>query len=160
MPTHATALFGDRHAAHAAVEQLVQAGFTRDAISVLMSESTLEREFGVTGPDSEESSGVRSARPTGILGAIVAGLVVLAPPCGLSLRAAGPLLSMLLREAPQQGGFSEALTGAGLAGDHARFVDAGVRDGAIVVGVHASDERARLAMQLLELSGGASLQAA
>lgn len=160
MPTHAAALFADRHAAHAAIEQLAQAGFPRDAISVLMSKNTLEREFGMpNGPDSAEASGIRPARPVGILGAIVAGLVALAPPCGLSLRAAGPLVTALLR-GDSQGAFCEALEGAGFADHQARSVDEGVRSGAIVVGVHTSADRAQLAQQLLELSGGESLEAA
>jgi len=113
MPTHATALFGDRHAAHAALEQLVQAGFPRDAISVVMSESTHEREFAAAATDRAESSGVRPARSAGILGAIVAGLVAIGYPCGLALRAGGPLLPTLLREAAQ-GAFLAALVAAGL----------------------------------------------
>ena len=59
MQTHATALFADRHSAHAAVEQLAQAGFPRDAIDLVMSEDTHEREFGSASPDR---SGVRIAR--------------------------------------------------------------------------------------------------
>src|ERR1700730_11835171 len=67
MPTHATALFADRHTVHAAVEQLVQAGFPRDAISMGLSESTHEREFGGA---ASEQSGIRFTRNT-VLGAIV-----------------------------------------------------------------------------------------
>jgi hypothetical protein len=159
MPIHATALFGDRHSAHAAVEQLVQAGFPRDAISVVMSETTHEREFGLSTTQHTDGSGIRPARPAGVLATILAGLVVLACPCGLALRAAGPLVAALLREAAQ-GAFSAALVAGGMADHQARFVDEGVRSGAIVVGVHASADRARLATQLLELSGGAALQAA
>jgi hypothetical protein len=157
MPTHATALFGDRHAAHAAVEQLVQAGFPRDAISVVMSEPTHEREFAALA-EGGDASCVRPAR-TGVLTTILAGLVVLRCRCGLTLRAAGPLVAELVREAAQ-GALLAALAAAGLADPQARFVDEGVRSGAIVVGVHASADRVRLATQLLALSGGSALEAA
>jgi hypothetical protein len=162
MQTHATALFADRHAAHAAVEQLVQAGFPRDAISVVMTEGTHEREFGALGcePSSVGPARRTGARQTGVLVAIVAGLVSLAGPGGLALRAAGPLVAALLRARPATFAVSSALTSAGFAEPQARFVDEGVRAGLIAVGVHASGERMRLALQLLELSGGAALQAA
>jgi hypothetical protein len=157
MQRHATALFADRHAAHAAVEQLVQAGFPRDAISVVMTEDTHEREFG---PLGSERSGVRPARHTGVLGAIVSSLVELAWPSGPALRAAGPLVAALLRASPATFAVSSALTSAGFAEPQARFVEEGVRAGSIAVGVHASSERMRLALQLLELSGGSASQAA
>jgi len=157
MQTHATALFADRHAAHAAVEQLVQAGFPRDDISIVMSADTHEREFGMLTP---ERSGVRHARHGGVLGAIVSGLVLLASPGGLPIRAAGPLVTTLLRTGTAAYALSAALTSVGLAEHEARFVDQGVRSGSIVVGVYTSANRSRLALQLLELSGGDPLQAA
>jgi hypothetical protein len=159
MPTRTAALFTDRHTAHAAVEQLVQAGFPRDAISVVMSEATHEREFGCP---SSEKSGVRLIRIPGVLGAIVAGLVALPSTGGVSLRAAGPLGGALLR-APEGSPSSvapEAFAAAGLTEDEARFLYDGVERGSIVVGVQTTGDRARLASQLLELSGGAALQAA
>jgi hypothetical protein len=159
MPTHATALFGDRHAAHAAVEQLVQAGFSRDTISVVMSEQTHEREFAAIASDGAEGSGLRVARSGGVLAAILSGLVALPCSCGVPLRVAGPLVAELMREAAQ-GEFSAGLAAAGLGEPQVRFVDDGVHGGAIVVGVHASPERARLATQLLALSGGSLLEAA
>jgi hypothetical protein len=157
MQRHATALFADRHAAHAAVEQLVQAGFPRDAISLVMTEDTHEREFG---PLGGEKSGVRARRHAGVLGAITSGLVALACPSGTALRAAGPIVAALMRAGPATFAVSSALVSSGFGEPEARFVDEGVRAGSIVVGVHASGERMRLALQLLELSGGAAPQAA
>jgi hypothetical protein len=160
MQRHATALFADRHAAHAAVEQLVQAGFPRDAISVVMTEDTHEREFGPLGTLGTEKSGVRSRRHAGVLGAITSGLVALACPGGIGLRAAGPMVAALMRAGPATFAVSSALVSSGFGEPQARFVDEGVRAGSIVVGVHAHGERMRLALQLLELSGGAAPQAA
>lgn len=152
---HATALFADRHTAHTAVEQLVQAGFPRDAISVVMTEDTAEREFG----DSfSERSGVRATRAGGVLGNIVTGLVSLTRSGGLILRAAGPLVTAMLLAS--DGALLTSLVSAGLEEHEALFVHDGLCAGSIAVGVQAEPERMRLALQLLALSGGAPLQAA
>jgi len=152
---HATALFADRHTAHSAVEQLVQAGFPRDVISVVMTEDTHEREFGEA---LSERSGVRPTRPNGVLGAIVAGLVSLTRSGGVIVRAAGPLVpAMLLAD---DGALLASLVGAGLEEHEASFVYDGLRAGWIAVGVQAEPEGTRLALQLLALSGGAALKAA
>jgi hypothetical protein len=157
MLTHATALFADRHTARAAHEQLAQAEFPRDAISVAMSEETHEREFAK--PPSEES-GVRPLRHVGVLGAIVATLAVFATPGeDVALRVTGPLCSALLR-AGALTNLVGALGSLGLAQGEAQAVGEGLRNGAIVVAISADRDRTTLAMQLLELSGGASLQAA
>src|SRR5579863_2396885 len=153
MPTHATALFADRHSAHAAVEQLVQAGFARDDISVVMSHETFEREFGAQAPNR---SGVRAARHGGVLGAIVDGLVVLSQK---RVRAAGPVMKAIRRAGDERSDLSEGLKAIGLTAPETLRVEEGMKRGALVVGVEAAD-RAALALQLLELSGGAALQAA
>jgi hypothetical protein len=154
MDGHATALFSDRHAMHAAIDQLVQAGFARDAISLVMTEDTHEREFAA--PSSDRPSAHSSH---GVLSAIVAGLAVLVRPGGLALRVAGPLVGALLRsDAP--GALPSAFVSAGLTEHEARFLDEGVRGGSIALSVHAASDRLRLALQLLELTGGSALQAA
>ena len=150
----ATALFSDRHSAHAAVEQLAQAGFARDEVSIVMSEDTHEREFG-SSPSMR--SGVRPApSANGILGALVASLAPLQGPGGTSLRVGGPLLDAMLRA----GALSAALFSLGMAEPSVRALREGLLGGNIMVGVHASGERSSLAMQLLELAGGEALQAA
>jgi hypothetical protein len=153
MQMHATALFADRHSAHAAVEQLAQAGFARDEVTIAMSEDTREREFGVS-PSTR--SGLRQTPSSGgVLSAIVASLAVFATPGGVALHVGGPLLPALLRA----GALSVALFALGMAEPEARAVRNGLLNGNIVVGVHASSERVVLAMQLLELSGGEALAA-
>jgi hypothetical protein len=153
MANTATALFLDRHAAHMAVEQLVQAGFPRDSISVAMSEDTHEREFGA--PRSDRS-GVHPNRPAGVLGAIAAGLVVFAAPGTYALRVGGPLVTLLLRAS----GLVAALMTVGLTAHDARVVADELSHGSIVIGVHAGHDLVPVASQLLELSGGVALQAA
>jgi hypothetical protein len=157
MPTHIAALFSDRHAAHAAVEQLAQAGFGRDEMTVALSEEAFEREFGGA---SGRSSGVRPAPYAGgVLPAIVSGLKAIDVAEGASLRAAGPLLDPLLRARS----LAAALSELGVAHLEARAMSAALKSGQIVVGVHDNGEqsgRAVLARQLLELAGGELTQAA
>jgi hypothetical protein len=155
MNTHATALFPDRHSTHVAVEQLVQAGFPRDAIGVVMSEDTHEREFGLASPDR---SGVRITRPAGVLGAIVAGLVPVATPGDellRVLRVGGPPVVAVM----SAGSLHAAFVALGLSEEEARAAHERLRYGAIVLAVQAAAERLPLAMQLLELSGGAAPEA-
>jgi hypothetical protein len=88
MSTHVIAIFADRHAVHAAIEQLVQAGFTRDAISLLMSENTHESQFG---GESTEGSGVSTIRAAGVLGAMASAMVKFpAPVADFVLCGTGP----------------------------------------------------------------------
>jgi len=161
MPTIATAVFGDRHSAHAAVEQLVQAGFPRDALSVVVSEDTFAREFGGPGAASGEKSGIIPVRPAGVLTALVGGLVSVAAPGGPPIRATGPLFPSL-HENPgdAQATLSARLVQAGVPDLEARALVESLGTGGMVVGVHASEERARLATRLLELAGGRVSRAA
>jgi hypothetical protein len=160
MRTHVVAIFADRHSVHAAIEQLVQAGFARDAISLLMSQRTHERQFG---GDPAEGSGVRSIRAAGVLRAMASAMVRFpAPAADFALCGAGPLAAAARRVMNGQGvyGLESALEAAGLAQDEATFIGRGLRLGSLALGVIAPDDRARLAAQLLELSGGESLRAA
>lgn len=155
MNTHATALFPDRHSTHVAVEQLVQAGFPKDSIGVAMSEDTHEREFGLA---SADRSGVRITRAAGVLGTIVAGLVPIVTPGDevlRVLRVGGPPVVAVM----SAGNLHAALVALGLSEEEARDARARLHYGAIVVAVQAAAERLPLAMQLLELSGGAAPEA-
>jgi hypothetical protein len=154
MAQHATALFADRHSTRAAVEQLAQAGFTRDSISVAMSEATHERQFGhKLLPIGQRT---RSVWRDGLLGALVSSLATVASPGEEPLRVGGPLAPWIIRA----GALTRALVALGLGDGDARAVHAGLRDGYIVVGVQTRGDRANLAARLLELAGGVTLQAA
>jgi hypothetical protein len=154
MPQHATALFADRHSTRAAVEQLAQAGFARDSISVAMSQATHDRQFGESG----RPSGVRtrSVWRDGLLGALVSSLTTVVSPGEGPLRVGGPLAPRIVLA----GALSRALLALGLRESDARAVGAGLRDGYIVVGVQTEGDRANLAARLLELAGGVAPQAA
>jgi hypothetical protein len=140
MTTQVTALFDDRFSAHAAVEQLVQAGFARDELSLLMSESTYTREFALKSGNG------------GVLGALVAGLTALGP----SLMAAGPIVSVIATG----GSLDSALATAGIPPHEAKEIAERLQKDGILAFVAATGDRAHLAGQLLELAGGRALMAA
>jgi len=155
MPTHVTALFKDRFTAHSAVEQLVQAGFSRDELSVVMSQATFTREFA---PSSSRTSSVIT---TGVLSAIIAELGELASFEGIL--AGGPIAAALARLEPGAfpDAFSDELALAGVPPIEARGAWGRVAEGAILVGVAAPQrDRLQLARELLALSGGVGLEAA
>lgn len=165
MATVVTALFPNRIAAESAANALIRAGFARDDISVLMSETTQGREFGVvTGTKAEEGAAAGAA--TGVtVGAILASIAAVGaiaiPAVGLI--AAGPIVAALAGAGAGgiTGGAIGALIGAGIPEHEAKFFGPEVARGSILVGVHVADssgvDSAKLA---LRNAGGVSLKAA
>ncbi len=93
-----TGLFKSRVTAEAAVREISKWGYTRDDVSVLMSDSTKSREFGIeAGSKAAEGAGVGGA-VGGAVGAVLAALVAvgtsIAVP-GLGLVIAGPIAAAL-----------------------------------------------------------------
>src|SRR5580704_2870384 len=90
-----SAVFENRVAADHAFEGLAAAGFGQADISVLMSEDTQGREFGVEVNTKAPEGVATGATAGGLLGALVATLVALGvfviP--GVGLVAAGPILA-------------------------------------------------------------------
>jgi hypothetical protein len=158
MPAQATALFRDRHAVHAAIEQLVQAGFPRDAIGVLMSGETHELHFAATNART-----LGPAPTSGVLGAIVSGIVEVASVTidGRAALAAGPIAPELVTRARNGGrALDAALVDAGVPPIEASFVARKVGAGCILVAVYGASDRAELARDLMLLAGGEWLEAA
>ena len=70
-----TGLFKSRVAAEAAVDTLIKRGFTRDDISVLMSDATRHKEFAVqTRSHAADGAGIGGA-VGGTVGAVLAAIV-------------------------------------------------------------------------------------
>ncbi|MER3428806.1 MAG: hypothetical protein C4334_12065 [Pyrinomonas sp.] len=151
-----TGLFKSRTAAEAAVNMLVEHGYTRDDISVLMSDSTKNKEFAIeTGTHAAEGAGIGGA-VGGTLGAILAAIAAvgtsLAIP-GLGIVVAGPLAAALAGAGAggAAGGLIGALIGAGIPEHRAKVYDAGLREGGILLGVEAqTDEEADKLEKLFE----------
>lgn len=156
-----TALFPDRAAAELAVDRLVDSGFSRDDVSVLMSDATRGREFGVTTDSKAPEGAATGAAIGGVLGAVAAGLIaigVIAAP-GIGLVAAGPIIAALAGAGAggTAGGLIGALAGAGIPEHEAKFYSDAVAGGGILVGVYTHDDRATIAHDVLVESGGESV---
>ncbi len=151
-----TGLFKSRTAAEAAVNMLVEHGYTRDDISVLMSDSTKNKEFAIeTGTHAADGAGIGGA-VGGTVGAILAAIAAvgtsLAIP-GLGIVVAGPLAAALAGAGAggAAGGLIGALIGAGIPEHRAKVYDAGLREGGILLGVEAqTDEEADKLEKLFE----------
>lgn len=136
--------------AERAVAKLQSRGFTRDQITVLMSEEV--RKQHARGGDVEIEKGSKTAEGLGtggaiggavgaVLGAIVAaGTTVVVPPLGLVI--AGPLAAALagVGAGGATGGLVGALVGAGLPEYTAKHYEERISQGGVVVGVEARTE--------------------
>jgi hypothetical protein len=154
-----TGLFKSRVAAEAAVDALIKRGYTRDDISVLMSDATKSKEFAIeTGSHAADGLGIGAAVGGGV-GAVLAAIAavgtnILLP--GLGLVVAGPLAAALAGAGAGglTGGLIGALVGAGIPEHRAKVYDASLRAGGILIGVEAkSGEDADQLEKLLEELG-------
>jgi hypothetical protein len=135
-------LFKTRAAAEAAVDAIIKRGYTRDDISVLMSDSTKTKEFAVqTRSHAADGLGVGGAIG-GTVGAVLAAIAAvgttLAIP-GVGLFLAGPLAAALAGAGAggATGGLIGMLIGTGIPEHRAKVYDTGVRGGGILLGVEA-----------------------
>src|SRR5947199_10298167 len=96
--TLVTGLFQSRAAAEAAVDALIKRGYTRDEISVLMSDATKSKEFAVeTRTHAADGAGIGGA-VGGAVGAVLAAIVAVGTSVaipGLGLIVAGPIVAAL-----------------------------------------------------------------
>ena len=159
-----TGLFKSRAAAESAVDALTARGYSRDDISVLMSDQTRSKEFALkTGTKAAEGASVGAA-VGGTAGAVLAAIAAvgtsLAVP-GLGLVIAGPLAAALAGAGAggATGGFVGALVGAGIPEYRAKAYEAGLREGGILLGVEArSDEDADHLEELFSELGAEGVQ--
>lgn len=157
MSTLVSGLFMTRRAADDAVQDLLQAGYANDDISVLMSETTRGREFGLQDSSKAPEGAATGATVGGVLGAIAAGLVaagVLVIP-GVNLVAAGPVLVALagLGAGAAAGGLTGALIGLGIPEHEAKFYKEEIEKGGILVGVYSHEDRVKEARRILDEAG-------
>jgi hypothetical protein len=162
MSTLVTGLFGSRSAAQVAIEHLIDQGFAREDISILMSDTTRGREFGVLEHSKAPEGAATGATIGGVLGALAAGLAgvgSLAVP-GLSLVAAGPLVAALagLGAGAAAGGITGAMIGLGMPEHEAKFFHDEIRRGGILVGVYAHFDRVQFARELLDAAGAENVR--
>ena len=151
-----TGLFKTRVAAEAAVDAIIKRGYTRDDISVLMSDATKNKEFAVeTRTHAADGAGIGGA-VGGAVGAVLAaiaavGTTIMLP--GIGLLVAGPIAAALAGAGAggATGGIIGALIGAGIPEHRAKVYDTGLRSGGILLGVEAkSDDDVDKLEKLLE----------
>src|SRR6266851_5260116 len=146
-----TGLFKTRAAAEAAVDAIIKRGYTRDDISVLMSDATKNKEFAVqTRSHAADGLGIGGAIG-GTVGAVLAAIVAVGTSIaipGLGLVVAGPIAAALVGAGAggATGGLIGMLIGTGIPEHRAKVYETGVRGGGILLGVEAksSDEVEKL----------------
>jgi hypothetical protein len=151
-----TGFFKTRAAAEAAVDAIIKRGYTRDDISVLMSDSTKSKEFAVQAKShAADGLGIGGAIG-GTVGAVLAAIVgvgtSIAIP-GIGLVVAGPIAAALAGAGAggATGGLIGMLVGTGIPEHRAKVYDTGVRGGGILLGVEAqTDEEVNRLETLLE----------
>lgn len=142
-----TALFRNKIAAESAVDALLKHGFTRDEISVLMSDATRSKEFAIqTRSHAADGLGIGSA-VGGTIGAVLAAIAAVGTTLflpGINLVIAGPIAAALAGAGAggAAGGLIGALVGAGIPEYRAKVYEAGLKGGGILIGVEArSDDK-------------------
>lgn len=144
-----TGTFSDRDSAERAYNSMLNRGYERDDVNLMMSDETRKKYFAdeqetELGSKALEGSGAGAAIggiAGGIIGAIAAiGTSVLVP--GLGIVVAGPLLVGLAGAGAggATGGIIGALIGAGIPEDRAKLYESDIKNGGIVMGVNPRTE--------------------
>jgi hypothetical protein len=160
--TNVAGVFDSRKEADAAVSTLLDTGFKKEELSLIVSDNARHAIF--SSPTDDEGArttegGAAGALIGGALGALVAGLtlvgVIVVPGSG-GLLVVGPLVAALsgAGAGAAVGGLSGALISAGFAIDEAKRYEEEIRHGKAVIVVHASDEMVPAARMALHQSKG------
>jgi hypothetical protein len=139
-----TGSFRDRAEVEQAYNSLLQRGYTKDEINVIMSDDTRKQHFSATSETTElgtkaAEGGLTGATVGGTIGA-VAGVLAMAGTLaipGLGIVLAGPLAAGLvgLGAGAAAGGLVGTLIGAGMPEDRAKTYEQDIKAGGIVMGV-------------------------
>ena len=159
-----TGLFKSKVSAEAAVDAIMKRGFTRDDISVLMSDATRSKEFALqTRTHAADGLGIGAATG-GAVGAVVAAILAAGSTLflpGINLVIAGPIAAALAGAGAggATGGLIGALIGAGIPEYRAKVYEAGLRGGGILIGVEArTDDEVNELEELLDQLGGQNVR--
>ncbi len=148
-----TAMFNTRDEAERAYDALLQHGFSKDDVNIVMSDETRSRHFGddstvhhdsALGDKAMEDAGKGSAIG-GTLGAIGAAIAAIGTSLvlpGVGLVVAGPLAAAFAGAGVGglAGGLIGALVGSGVPEETAKTYESGLKQGGIVVGVNPRNE--------------------
>jgi hypothetical protein len=157
-------VFQDVAAADAAIVRLLNAGFTRDEITVIAPKSVLDHFEGVRHQPPAGSRAVIGGGTVAAAGAMLGGILAAATVIatgGGALVVAGPIIASAAGGA-FAGGFIGAMMMRGFEKEVAHFYDQAIKDGKILVGVdleHRAEPREplELAEHVLAEAGSAPL---
>ncbi|HKZ78047.1 MAG TPA: hypothetical protein VJ124_06955 [Pyrinomonadaceae bacterium] len=152
-----TGLLKNRIAAESAVDAIMKRGYSREDISVMMSDATRSKEFALQArTHAAEGAGIGGA-VGGAVGAVLAAIVAVGSTVLLpGLVIAGPIAAALAGAGAggATGGVIGALIGAGIPEYRAKVYEAGLRGGGILLGIEAkSEEEIDKLEELLEAVG-------
>lgn len=159
-------VFDSEKECHAAVSKLLDAGFKKENLSLIVSDHARHTIF--SSPVDDEGnraarSGTAGALFGGALGTLVAGLTMIGAVTipGSGIFVVGPLIGMLsgAGAGAAVGGLAGSLIGAGFAVDEAKHYEKEIQHGKAVIVVHAEDDMVQAARAVL-LSGNAKIKAA
>lgn len=160
------AVYDDMQDARRAMDNLVQAGFNRDDISIVASdtEGRYAVREGEPGYDDEydEDAAASGAVTGGVLGGLTGaavGLAALAIPGLGPIIAAGPLVATLAGAGigAASGTVLGALVGYGFSEERAEYYAEAVRRGSVLLTLQANETRAAEARDILEDAGAVDL---
>lgn len=145
-----TGLFPDRDSAERAYQGVLDRGYTRDDVDLVMSDDTRTRHFGSatsTGAGTQTELGSKAAEGAGIgagiggtVGAIAAAVAAVGTSIalpGLGLVIAGPVAAALAGAGAggAAGGLIGALIGWGIPEERVKRYEAGIQQGGILMGL-------------------------
>lgn len=157
-----TGMYYGRTAAAAAIEKLVENGFSRDRINVVM---TAQAETAAIENNSElratPEAVATGATVGGALGALAVGLAVvgaLAMP-GVAVVAGGPIVAALsgVGAGAAAGGLLGALVSMGVPEPEAGMYAKNIEKGGILIAVDADESEAELAREILDTTGAVGM---
>jgi hypothetical protein len=157
------ALFPSASSAAAGARAVHAIGVTRERISVVSrnhdEEGALAAQMDATpGADIEDS---RPAARLGELSAVALAAIAIVMPGVGPIVAAGPLSAGLGEAAGHvAGGVASALESAGVAADRAEALERDIRDGAVLLGVHAAAEDVLSIRDALASAGASAVETA
>jgi hypothetical protein len=152
-------IFSTTGAAEAAVDHLIQTGFSNQDVSVLMSDIDATRDFAHEKNTKAPEGTAVGATTGGVVGGalgVLAGIGALAIPGIGPLLAAGPIIAGLagLGVGGAVGGLVGALVGLGIPEYEAKRYEGRVKSGGILLSVHcATAEEIDRAKHMLKATG-------
>lgn len=153
-----TGLFPDRDSAERAYQGVIDRGYSKDDVNLVMSDETRQRHFGAgtttttAGTTGQTELGTKAAEGAGIgagiggtVGAIAAAVAAVGTSIalpGLGLVIAGPVAAALAGAGAggAAGGLIGALIGWGIPEERVKRYESGIKEGGILMGVRPRNQ--------------------